>query len=190
MKNNRNQIRILAMGLAILTFVTPLFAEPETKEPQRQTAGVEVETVPYFFGGYHASLFYGYEHWRARAVIVGATLDIGLSNGFEKNKVKIGALIFDYFFNRDWRGWFLSSGFEYLSGNISNKNVTGSVDYQAYLFTAGGGYAWKFWGNLYIAPHISFTLRMAGDKSVQLLSYAQDIPVFQPMAGLRVGWHF
>lgn len=168
----------------------PLTAAANTPEPQRQTVGVEIETVPYFFGGYHGSLFYGYEHWRVRGVIVNATLDIGLSNGFEKNKLLVGAAIFDYFFQPEWRGWFLSSGFEYASGNISNKNVPGSADYKLWLFTAGAGYAWKFMGNLYIAPHVAFALRVAGDKTVSIQGVSQDTPLIQPEAGLRIGWHF
>lgn len=187
MKKLFNGLLISCLGVVT---ALPVSGAATTPEPQSHTIGVEIETVPYFFGGYHGSLFYGYEHWRVRGVIVNATLDIGLSNGFEKNKLLVGAVIFDYFFKQEWRGWFLSSGFEYASGNISNKNVPGSADYKLWLFTAGAGYAWKLLGNLYIAPHVAFTLRMAGDKTVSIQGFSQDTPLIQPEAGLRVGWHF
>lgn len=182
-----NFIFVLVMFLS-----TQLYAQKTKKEEiiKKSTFGVEVDVVPYALGGVHGSVWYGYKNFRFRGVYVKGQIDFGLSNGFEKNKIQVGAFIVDYFFKPNWNKFFISAGLEYVKGNISNKNTSNTADYDLYLFTAGGGYAWHFFKNFYLAPHVAFTLRIGGTQEVTLDGYRQNTPLFQPEGGLRVGWHF
>ncbi len=182
-----------AFTVILVCFGSLAFAQTSTQKNNSikiSTIGIEADVVPYILGGYHGSIWYGYKHLRFRGVYVNGTIDFGLSNGFEKNKIQVGAVIIDYFFKNNWKKHFLSTGLEYLDGNISNKYSSKSADYNTVLFTAGGGYVFKIYKNFYVAPHVAFTLRIAGDKTVEIDGYKQDTPFFQPEGGLRLGWHF
>ncbi|MBS1556537.1 MAG: hypothetical protein JSU09_16570 [Bacteroidetes bacterium] len=178
----------LVAGIVVITR-----AQSTTNEsPKKKTMfGLEADVVPYFLGGYHGSAVVGYNQWRFRGVFVGLTTPNSLlDDGFKDNKIKVGAIIVDYFFQPNWKKLFISTGVEYLGGNLSHENVGTTSDYNSILWTAGAGYVWKFYKNFYLAPHVAFTLRVSGDSKVSVGSFTQSLPSFQPEGGLRVGWHF
>ena len=77
-----------------------------------------------------------------------------------------------------------------MRGNIKHDESNATGEYNRVLFTAGAGYAWKFYKNFYLAPHVAFTLGIGGDKEVQIEEFEQSLPLFQPEGGLRVGFYF
>ncbi len=176
----------------LVATVTLTHAQSGNHQKERKTTfGLEADVVPYVLGGFHGSIVVGYNQWRFRGVYVGLTTPNSLlDEGFKDNKVKVGAIIVDYFFQPNWDKFFISTGVEYLSGNLSHEKVSSTGSYNSILWTAGGGYVWKFHKNFYLAPHVAFTLRVSGDSQVGVGSFTQSIPAFQPEGGLRVGWHF
>ncbi len=143
--------------------VTPMQAQSSADQKERRTTfGLEADVVPYILGGYHGSVVVGYNQWRFRGVFVGLTTPSSLlDEGFKDNKVKVGAIIVDYFFQPNWKKFFISTGVEYLSGNLGHEKVSSTSNYNGVLWTAGGGYVWKFHKNFYLAPHVAFTLRVS-----------------------------
>lgn len=182
---------LIVVGFMTL-FTAFSFAQTGSNKPENKTTvGLEADAVPYLLGGYHGSVVVGYNQWRFRGVFVGLTTPNSLlDNGFKDNKIKVGALIVDYFFQPDWKKFFVSTGVEYLNGNLSHENVAATSNYNGILWTAGAGYVWKFYKNFYLAPHVAFTLRVSGDSQVAVGAFTQKLPSFQPEGGLRLGWHF
>jgi hypothetical protein len=181
----------LIIGLLPLATTFSL-AQSDTGKPEKKTTfGLEADVVPYILGGYHGSVVVGNNQWRFRGVYVGLTTPNSLlDDGFIDNKIRVGAVIIDYFFQPNWKKFFISTGFEYLSGNLSHEQATSTSNYNGVLWTAGAGYVWKFHKNFYLAPHVAFTLRVSGDSQVSLDTFTQSIPSFQPEGVLRAGWHF
>jgi hypothetical protein len=162
-----------------------------TKIQPRTTVGFEVDALPYITGGYYASAWIGHNHLRYRAVVSKLNApDFYVKEGFTNNTIQAYAAIADYFFKRDFEGWWVGFGAEYWNSSIQTDAKLETAHYNNGILTAGCGYVWKFYKNFYLNPWAAGHLRIAGDSKVLVNGKEYDPPLFTPEVSLKLGWHF
>ncbi len=57
------------------------------------------------------------------------------------------------------------------------------------MAAVGGGYIWKFWGNLYLNPWVAVHVPMNSPRIVLGGHRYEPLPVSGEIS-LKVGWHF
>ena len=111
------------------------------------------------------------------------------TEAFDRNTIWVYAIVVDYFFKPDFKGFWIGTGIEYWDGEIEDK-FSETAKYNNWIFTLGTGYVWKFWDNLYINPWVAAHVRIAGDEEVPVGSYTFLTPFITPEISLKLGWNF
>ncbi len=174
----------------LLCLLATLTAHAQQKDPV-VSAGVEADVLPYITGGYYGSIWVAHSHFRYRAILTRvSTPDFLLENGFGDNRMTVYAVIADYFFKPAVDRWWVGTGFEYWDARIGSDLNRSTAAYHQYVFTAGGGYVWKFAGNFYLNPWAAVHLRMAGEKRVPVGDATFEPAFFTPEGSLKIGWYF
>lgn len=177
--------------IIVFPFIPNKVFAQEPMPGERAHLGFELDALPYISGGYYGSVWIGYKQIRYRGVIAKATVpEFLLPDGFTNNEVRAYAAIADYFFQPDFRGWWLGTGFEYWRGEIQTELRLSTGNYHQTVFTLGGGYVWKFLRNLYLNPWIAGHARLSGESAITV-----DDKIFSPAAitpefSIKIGWHF
>jgi len=157
----------------------------------RKTVGFELDALPYATGGYYGSAWYGLDRLRFRTVVAKInTPSFALEDGYEDNWINAYVLLVDYFFDKNFRGFWVGAGFEYWDNEIEHEQETVTASYDNTIFTVGGGYVWKFHGNFYLNPWIAGHFIIAGDSDVQVGSRIFNPKGFTPEGSIKIGWHF
>lgn len=178
---------VLILG-CLLT--TAIFAQEKTAE-NKFTAGFELDALPYATGGYFGAFWAGQGHWRGRLIVARATKpEFLLPDGYSDNHIRAYALLADYFFQPDFRGWWLAAGLVHWDAEIRYDPDRRSGAYKSYLLSGGAGYNWKFYRNFYLSPWVGLHVRIAGDDHVAFPTGTYKPPMFNPEGSLKVGWHF
>lgn len=163
-----------------------------SKETCSLTAGIELDALPYLSSGWYTSVWVGIPSCNLRIRPVVATSNIPsfmLSNDINKNRIKAYALIVDYFFNSNFEGFWLGTGLERWNAKVTAVNKQ-SRAYKQVVYTLGGGYVWKVWGNLYLNPWVAGHLSLSEDGRLTLGNTSFKPSRFTPEASLKLGWHF
>lgn len=182
-------MKTIALILGCLLATTAIAQERKTEN--RFTAGLELDVLPYATGGYFGAFWAGQGHWRGRLIVAKATKpDLLLPENFSENHIRAYAVLADYFFQPDFRGWWLAAGLVHWDADIRHDPDQRSGGYKIYLLSGGAGYNWKFYRNFYLSPWAGLHVRVAGDGEVAFPSRAYKPPVLNPEASLKVGWHF
>lgn len=157
----------------------------------KQTLGTELDLLPYVSGGYYLSEWYGIDQFRFRAILTKTTVpEFVLADGYTNNKLNVYAFITDYFFKKNFEGFWVGTGLEYWDSQITYEAENQTSSYNNTVFTLGGGYVWKFYDNFYLNPWVAFHYIIAGDKEVQVGSSTFKPNLFTPEVSIKVGWHF
>lgn len=176
--------------ILVFTFI-PITISAQEKNDRKVTVGYEIDALPFITGGYYGSMWLGSNHIRGRAVIAEAKIpSFLLDEGFIDNRIKAYALLADYFFNPGFESWWAGAGFEYWKGRIGTDAGINTEKYEQLMFTAGGGYVWKFHKTFYLNPWAGIHARIAGDNKVFVDEKEfKPAPVI-PEVSVKVGWHF
>ncbi|KUO63567.1 hypothetical protein APF79_11650 [bacterium BRH_c32] len=157
----------------------------------KQTIGTELDLLPFVRGGYYASAWYGIDQFRFRAIITKTTVpQFAVADGYKDNKLNVYAFIADYFFKKNFEGFWIGTGLEYWDSQIKYKAENKTAFYNNTVFTFGGGYVWKFYDNFYLNPWIAIHYLIAGSKEVYVGTSTFKPNVFTPEASIKIGWHF
>jgi hypothetical protein len=157
----------------------------------RQTLGTELDLLPYISGGYYVSAWYGIDQFRFRAILTKTTVpEFVLADGYTDNKLDVYAFIADYFFKKNFEGFWIGTGLESWDAQIKYEAENQTASYNNTVFTLGGGYVWKFYENFYLNPWVAFHYIIAGDKEVRVGGNSFKPNVLTPEASIKVGWHF
>lgn len=183
--------------LTLFMFVTIIntSAQTENHEDCKKMfhIGGELDLFPYITGGYYGSVFGSYDHIKLRLVYSQANVPkFILPEGFDKNKIKVYALLFDYFLNDEaaTNSWWLGAGFELWKNKARNENDKTEGSFENYIFTAGGGYVYYITENIYLNPWAAFHLRIAGDKETGIGNAVYKSPLILPEVSLKIGFVF
>ena len=164
-----------------------------SKKYKRLTVGFEIDALPYITGGYYFSAWLGFKKQQQRLRPVYAKVNVPEfmydTEAFDRNTIWVYAIVVDYFFKPDFKGFWIGTGIEYWDGEIEDK-FSETAKYNNWIFTLGTGYVWKFWDNLYINPWVAAHVRIAGDEEVPVGSYTFLTPFITPEISLKLGWNF
>ncbi|MCE0495840.1 hypothetical protein [Vibrio salinus] len=153
-------------------------------------AGVEIDAVPYFLGGYYASVGASVDHWQLRYVTTEfETPDFYLQDGFKDNKVDVNAVILDYFLNEDLRGWWIGVGVENWQGKVKDSSSDIEKSYDTNLVTVGGGYTFYLTEHLYLNPWVGVHVPVSGDDKVNFSDRSFDVKTTGEVS-VKVGYKF
>jgi len=168
-------------------------ASPPAAAPQRPktVVGFELDALPYLSGGYYASAWLGRERVRIRPVYTKTTLPgFIVPDGFANADLEVYALIADYFFADDFRGFWLGAGAEYWKNSVENSANGGVARWHNTIATVGGGYLWYFAGNFYLNPWAAGHAVVGGPMRVTVGGAAYNPSRVTPEVSLKIGWHF
>jgi hypothetical protein len=177
-------------SLLMLFIASSGYAQQDSADP-KIAVGFELDALPYLTGGYYGSVWVGHNHFRYRAIVTQITTpSFMVENGFNNNKIQSYTAIGDYFFSKGFEKWWIGSGFEYWKGQVQSDRKLSTARYNNMIFTAGGGYVWKFYRNFYFNPWIAVHCKVAGDNYVNVDGLRFRPAFVTPEASLKIGWHF
>lgn len=105
--------------------------------------------------GYAPQVWLGIGHARIRFVSAHLELPDAFAfapKGFRDPTATVFAAIIDYTFGAHFDGFWVGSGCETWQLGIKHDNVAGTARWASTVFTVGGGYIWRFAGNLFLDP--------------------------------------
>ncbi|MFH0736373.1 MAG: hypothetical protein V1773_17650 [bacterium] len=184
---------LLILGLLVQIILGGTLNAQETKLCTKINYGVELDALPYIFGGYYGSAWLKYNNFRIRPVITKITQPkFIVEDGFKNLNTKAYALIVDYFFDDKEiiKGLWIGTGLEYWDNNITENISNSKKEYQNIYFTIGGGYVINIWKNLYINPWIAGHLKFGGKSELKFAYKNYAVSNFVPEVSVKIGWRF
>jgi hypothetical protein len=183
--------KLLYFSIVILIMINIALGKNIESVPTSSTAlGLELDALPYISGGYYGSVWYGFDHFRIRGVVTKTTVpEFMLPEDYKNNRLKVFAFIVDYFPQLEFHGLWIGSGLETWNSTIEHENENVSSSYSNTVFTAGGGYVWKFYNNFYLNPWGAAHVIIAGDKKVAVGVHTYKPSIFTGEVSLKIGWH-
>lgn len=167
------------------------FAQTTNESRVRLAIGFEQDVLPYVFGGYFANVWIGKGHLRSRLIAARVNKpDFLIKEPFTNNVVDAYAITGDYFIKENWEGWWAGAGVVLWRNSLQTTTQMSIAHFDSWLLNGSMGYNWKFYRNFYAGPWAGLHLLIAGDRkiSVDLISYR--VPIVNPEASIKVGWHF
>lgn len=187
-------MKIIIYAVLLLVCIVPntngqdIAASAEIEKP---VVGFELDALPYITGGYYGSVWSGLNQFRLRGVIAEVNVpSFATEKDFKRKKIKAYALIIDYFFSKNFEGYWLGTGFEYWDSSIKNDTETAAAAYKNTVFTIGGGYVWNFYKNFYLNPWVAGHSIISGDKEIIVGSSTYRPQEFTAEVSIKAGWHF
>ena len=175
----------------ITVLIFSCFSFLVVSQQRTQTVGFELDLLPYISGGWYASIWYGEQNFRLRAVYAETNIPkFVVPDGFKDHHLKAAAGIIDYFIKPNFEGWWVAIGYEYWQNQISNDSATDTREFYNHVATFGGGYVWKFWQNFYLNPWAAGHILLTGSEEFYVGNDLYKPSVFTPELSLKVGWHF
>lgn len=179
--------------ISLLLLASTLFGQQIKTDSllTEKSIGTELDLLPYVSGGYYLSAWYGIDQFRFRSILTKTSVpQFVVADGYSDNKLNVVAFIADYFFKKNFEGFWIGTGLEYWDSQIKYEAENKNASYNNTVFTLGGGYVWKFYDNFYLNPWVAFHYIVAGDKEVNFGSNTFNPNVFTPEASIKIGWHF
>jgi hypothetical protein len=163
----------------------------------KQTVGFAIDLLPPVLSattgnfGYSGQVWYGYKKFRVRGVIADFYMPDKLmgNEDFQDLHTTATALIFDYFRDYNFKGWWVGAGVEMWNNKITSKTDYNNYAYKDYVATAGLGYIIKVYKNFYVEPWgaVHYVL---SNESVSVTTTEYKTKKFQGEVSLKIGWHF
>jgi len=140
--------------------------------------------------GYAPQVWVGVGHVRVR--FVGAHLEppdafAFAPSGFRAPTLTVFASIIDYTFGPRFDGAWLGSGVEVWQSTIGHEAVAETARWTSTVFTVGGGYIWRFAGDLYLDPWAG-AHAILNPQTVSLGAFDYNPFPIQGEISLKVGW--
>jgi hypothetical protein len=161
---------------ALILLFFSICANSQDDAQKRISFGLEQDLLPYATGGYFAGGWVGMDHVRVRALTAKVNKpDFIVKDGFANNKVTAYAVLADYFFKENWKGWWAGAGWVYWKSSIQTSRKINTAYYYNWMVNGSVGYNFSFGKRIYISPWCGMHVRIAGDKYV-----AVDDKIFKP----------
>lgn len=177
--------------LSILLLFVGLNSIWQNKPPGKISIGIEQDVLPYITGGYFAGVWAGKNHLRFRAITAKVNKpDFIVKEGFSNNKVKAYALVADYFFKENWKGWWAGTGLVYWKSSLQTDQKMNTAHFENFLLNGSVAYAIQLNKRFYISPWAGMHIRIGGDKKVAVDTKIFRSPLLNPEASVKVGFRF
>lgn len=162
----------------------------EAEEPTFNV-GFELDALPYLTGGYFIAGWAGQGHWRCRVLTANVNKpDWSTPEGFSKHHVAAYAAVVDVFLKPGWRGWWIGAGPVYWQSRIQTDARIQTAHFNNFLLNGSLGYNLKVGKQFYLSPWVGLSMRIAGDRDVPVDQQLFTLPLFNPEASLKLGFHF
>lgn len=157
-------------------------------------AGVSIDPVAYYYGGYDGSFWLSYYYFKLRANYSLKYPPEFVNDGdFRNLAFKSFGVYFDYFpFTTGIRlnGIWFSLGAEASQGSVQNYYTETTGEFNDYFLTGSFGYLWFFSHSFYLNPFFAGHLRVLGDRNLEIDGSFYSTPRFIPEISVRIGYHF
>lgn len=178
-------MKILCL-MAFIAMALPLDAQDSSQH--RWQGGAELDVLPYALGGYFAAGWVGKKQTRIRLLTADVRKpDIVTRSGFTQHRIQAYALVADYFFKPDWKGFWIGGGAVLWNSSIREKSSNAKATFSNYLLNGSAGYHYRFGKRWYLSPWAGISLRVGGDKNVLVGSSRYTLPLLNPEASLKLG---
>jgi hypothetical protein len=107
--------------------------------------------------------------------------------GFHHPTTTAFASVLDYTFGPRFDGWWLGAGFEVWQSSIEHDGVAGTTYWTSVVMTAGGGYIWRFAGDLFLDPWVGAHV-VLNPRTVWVGPFDYKPFPLQGEVSLKVGW--
>jgi hypothetical protein len=182
--------------IAFTVFTSAIYAQTDSTK-NKPAIGMAIDLLPPVMSattghlGYSGQIWYGYNRWRVRGVIAGFQMpDKVMGNeNYKDLRTTATAMIFDYFKDTGFQGWWIGGGFEMWNNKITSKTDLEDYAFTNYVATAGTGYIFKVYKNFYVEPWgaVHFVYY---NESVYVGDSEYKTKKFQGEVSLKIGWQF
>jgi hypothetical protein len=177
-------LRFIAVAACCLL----LLGSAASQEEPRLRFDVELDVLPYATGGYFGALCLRKGHRGARALYAHVHMPAFITpQGFANHQIHSFAVLGEYFFQDDQRGWWLAAGPVLWRGSIQSDLQAETAHYQALLLNGSLGYFIPLHERLYLSPWAGMSLRTSSDRRIPVDDRYFDPPLFNPEMSLKLG---
>jgi len=188
----------VAAALAALTLASRAAADDAGTAPDagRLALGLEIDLLPTVVSAAAGEVGAGGNVWvgrdRLRLRMVGARMvfpdGFQTPAGFQGRELIVAAGIVDVFLLPRFAGPWIGAGLEHWWNRIGSTAGPDTAEWRSYVLTAGAGWSWKFWGDLYLNPWA------AGHVLLSRPTVTLDGNTWKPAAvawevSLKLGWN-
>jgi hypothetical protein len=185
-------------ALAALTLAGRAAADdaPPAPDPGRIALGLELDLLPTVVSAAAGEVGGGGNVWlgrdRLRLRLVGTRMvfpdGFQTPSGFKDRELIAVAAIVDVFLHRGFSGPWIGGGLEHWWNRVGSAAGPDTADWRSYVVTAGGGWAWKFWRDLYLNPWMAGHVLLSRPE-VTLYGSTWKPGVATWEISLKVGWN-
>ncbi len=163
----------------------------QTKKSTPLQGGVELDVLPYITGGYFGAAWVGKNNWRIRALTATVNKpDWSTKKGFVNHHIEAYAVVADYFFKPEWKGFWLGGGLVHWTSTIQTTAQQQTATLKNVLVNGSMGYHFSLGKKIYLSPWGGLSFRIGGDKNVAVDNQRFSLPVINPEASLKLGYIF
>ncbi len=177
--------------LILLIFVSiNLFAQQENEREIK--VGIETNILPFFYNGYHGSLWVGKNGYRARLVAAKADYPKNtVPDGFRKMTLSFYEIEFDIFFGdkkTEFLGWWLATGIGQTNHQVTTliNDLTENVN--TIDIHIGIGYTFNLWKGLTVNPWGGLAWHTNFPNEITVGSEVWEPKSISPVGGLKIGY--
>ncbi len=192
-----NKIPIL---LVLLTLTINIHAQNDSLRKELKwsnsefNAGVSLDPVVYYYGGYDVSFWLSYYYFKVRTnYSLKYPPEFVNDADFKNLSYKNIGLYLDYFpFTSSVRlnGIWFSLGGESSAGLVQNVYSEATGTFNNIFLTGSVGYLWFVYYNFYLNPFFAGHLRIWGDKNINVDNSNYQTQRFLPEISVRIGYQF
>lgn len=153
--------------------------------------GLELDVLPYATGGYFGAVWVGKGKWRTRALLADVNKpDFTTKEGFTNHHIKAYAVVLDRFLKDNWKGWWIGGGPVYWKSDIQSDSSNAAKNFENFLLNGSLGYNFTIYKNIYISPWAGLSLKVSGNDEFTLDNKEYNLPLLNPEASVKFGFHF
>lgn len=167
-------------------------------KPVKMALGFNIDLLPVVMSatqkefGFAGQTWVGIDHIALRLVAAHMHMPdvFAAKNGFTGMETSVAAVIIDYFFGDNFDGWWIGTGVEVWQSNIGHKDAPNErAQFVNLVWTLGGGYVWRFWGNFYLNPWAAVHV-ITNARTIKIAE--KELSQFPLMgeASLKIGFYF
>ena len=156
--------------------------------------GIESNLVPFFLDGYHASVWYGKNGYRARVVTAKSDYPSSLvQSGFEDQTLTFYEVEFDIFFGDkkdQFRGLWIAAGYGRTKQEIRSETTGSEASIRTNDIHFGTGYTFEITNDITLNPWIGGAYHLNIPTNVEVGSEVWNPDDIDLVGGVKLGYEF
>ncbi len=164
------KFRILVLILTCF-ILTPGYTQTASDRSGACASGFALDLLPTVLSGSQGKSGYSFQVWggveKVKIRLVAAHLyqpESLYDKSFRNYEMNVTAVIFDYFFSKNFTGFWIGTGTEAWNCSVQHEASGSSFSWTDNILTAGAGYVWKLTESVYLDPFAAVHYRMNNNK--------------------------